>query len=799
MEAPLAAIHRIFRVAVELTGAEREDYLREQCGHDAVLRAELDALLRCDDDPVLFDETRLDAVRRSIAGTASLPDAIADFEVIDVLGRGGMGIVYRGRQRHPDREVAIKVLAPEFGGPEARARFALEAQALGRLQHPGIAQIHAAGTWTSPFGEQPYLAMELVRGVPLHQWATTSQADRTARLRLLIELCDAVHHAHQRGLIHRDLKPGNVFVDELGRVKVLDFGIARLLDEDRDRTLRTKAGELLGTLAYMSPEQASGDPDRVDVRTDVYSVGVLGYQLLAGCLPIAVDGATLAEGLRRLAEEDPRPLGAHDESLRGDLQTIFGKALRKEPEQRYPSMQAFAEDLRRFLSHQPISARPATLGYLSARFARRHSGLVAGALLALCAMTGGTIASVTWAVRADDEAARATRAEANATAAAAAARDEAAVATSVTTFVEELFAEAAPEIAQGRDLTVRDLVLRGAATVETGLADQPLRRARLMRLLGSVLSGMGDSTKALPLVEEALEVSQRQLAADDPRLLEAMLTVASCRYAMGDAVNAAPLFSEALARHERARRGPDDVFARCHEGLGACASTRGDLDAALHHYTVMHEVRRNDPSPNIRGMDLMRLGVVRSQRGEADQAEALFERAYEHLKQGSNLHGAAQLASNLGVLRIHQQRLAEAETLFREALSLGERVYGPDHPIQARRMCNLAGLYSKMGRLDESEPLLERALAIGEAVGQTADDTTANVLMNLGNVRMQRDRAAAALPLYERAAAIYERLGGVQSQDLADALENMALARAALGAEGEAQTLRARVAAIRRG
>jgi tetratricopeptide (TPR) repeat protein len=755
MEAPLAAAHRIFRVAVELAGDEREAFLREQCGGDAALRAELDALLRCDADPSFFAETRLDAVRRSVTGIGPLPERIAEFEVLDVLGRGGMGIVYRGRQRHPEREVAIKVLAPDMGGPEARARFALETEALGRLQHPGIAQIHAAGTWTSPAGEQPYLAMELVRGVPLHEWASASHASLPSRLRVLIELCEAVHHAHQRGLIHRDLKPGNVFVDEHGHVKVL-----------------------LGTLAYMSPEQASGEPDRVDVRADVYAAGVLGYQLLSGRLPIAVDDATLADGLRRLAEQDPRPLGEHDERLRGDLQTIFGKALRKEPEQRYASMQAFADDLRRFLAHEPIAARPATLGYLTARFARRHRGLVAGGLLAFCAMVGGTVASVIWALRADAEAA---------------------MATSVTTFVEELFSEAAPEIAQGRELSVRDLVLRGAKLVETGLSEQPLRRARLMRLLGSVLSAMGDGVTALPLAEQALELLERELSADDPRVLDATLTVAGCRYAQGDAAGAAPLFAEVLANHERAGRGADELFARCHEGLGACASVRGDLDAALHHYTVMQDARRDDPSPDVRGLDLMRLGVVRNQRGEMEQAERLFERAYALLREGTNLVAAAQLASNLGVLRIRQERLDDAEKLFREALALGERVLGPDHPIQMRRLCNLAGLLSKQGRIDESEPLLVRALAIGEAAGQTADEATANVLMNLGNVRLARERAAEALQLYERAAAIYERLGGARSQDLAEALENMVLAHEALGADAQAEALRARIAAIRRG
>ncbi len=819
MPPSLASVQRIFTAACELRGEARTQLLQRECGNDAELHAAVLALLRSDESAAIFGDPQLDAMRATLRPDATpLPARIADFEVLDVLGRGGMGIVYRGRQQNPAREVAIKVLAPHAGGPQARARFQLEAEALGRLQHRGIAQILAAGNWSSPAGEQPFLAMELVRGQPLLAWAAAAQPDLPTRLGALIELCDAVHHAHQRGLIHRDLKPGNVFVDDDGHVKVLDFGIARLVDDDRSATLQTHTGEVLGTLAYMSPEQANGLHDRIDVRTDVYAAGVLGYQLLAGVLPIAVDAPSLTANLRRIAEADPLPLGRHDRSFAGDLETIFAKALRKEPEHRYASMQAFGDDLRRFLAHEPIAARPTTFGYLASRYARRHRGLVAGLALALVAMVGGTTASVLWALRADANAVRATQAEGAAKAneqraltaeqaantaatearrAESAAKDEAQVADSVTRFVEELFSQAAPEIAQGHELSVKDLVRRGAAMVRDGLGDQPLRRARLARLLGTVLTTIGDAKTALPLAEDAVKTLAAQLAPDDPRLLEAKHTLASNHFARGDGKSAEALFAEVLAAAERAGSRDPDLIARCHEGLGACASTRGDLDGALQHYTAMQAARRDHPDPDVRGLDLMRLGVVYNQRRDSERADELFSQAYELLRKGNNPTHTAQLASNLGILRLRQGRLDEAEELFQDALALGDRALGPEHPIQMRRLCNLAGLYSQQERLAEAEPLLVRALAIGDKAGSDQDDVTANVLMNLGNVRLQQGQHEAAVPLYERAAGIYERRFGKKSRDLADALENLARSKEELGRTDEARALRARVAAIR--
>ena len=790
----LARIQELFLAAVALPAAERATFLAAQCAGDEALHGAVLGLLRSDADASLFADDRLAAVREQLTGPqVAMPERIADFELLEPIGRGGMGVVYRARQRHPEREVALKVLLPGSGGADARARFALETEALGRLQHPGIAQIFASGSYASPLGEQPWLAMELVRGESLDRWAARTRPDRDAALRLVLEIGDAVQHAHQRGLIHRDLKPGNVFVDGDGRAKVLDFGIARLVDEERDRTLRTQTGQLLGTLAYMSPEQASGDPDRVDVRTDVYALAAVGYELLSGQLPVDVAGASFPDALRRLAEDEPRPLGEHVRHLAGDLQTILAQALRKEPSRRYATMQAFTDDLRRFLAHQPVQARPATTRYLLARFARRHRGLVAGIVVAAAALVGGTTLSVAWALRAGVAEAAAVAAAERAGAAERTARAEADLANQVTQFVEGLFTAAAPEMRQGRTYTLRDLVDSGIADVRTSLADQPQLRARLQRLLGTVLTSLGDAQEAVRLLDDALVVCRDTLPAAHPLTLEVMVAKAQALFQGRQLADAAALFAATMALHGQHGMPQDSLYMRIREGLGACALDQRHTDQALEHFGEVQRLRASDPDPDVRAGDLVRLANVHNQRGDLERAETLFDEAHELLQQGDDPVLAALVATNLGVLRVNQNRLGEAEDLFREALARGEQQLGADHPSLVRRLCNVAAILSSTDRPAEAAPLLERALAIADRSDLRIDDGVANVLVNLGNVRRATGQPREAVPLYERAATIYEQIAGARSPDRVQALEAIAAAYEELGESARAAEVRGRI------
>jgi len=269
-----------------------------------------------------------------------------------------MGTVYEAEQENPRRSVALKIIRPDLASAEVLRRFEVEAQILGHLQHSGIAQIYEAGSWMEGDRQRPFFAMELVRGRPLDIFVREEGLDTREVVALLARICEAVHYAHQRGVIHRDLKPENILVDQQGQPKILDFGVARATDADiQTATIQTAVGQLLGTIPYMSPEQIEGDSSALDIRSDVYALGVIGFELLAGRLPHDFTGSSLPEAMRRIREDEPARLGALDASLRGDLETIIHKAIEKEKERRYDSSAEFAADLGRYLLDEPIDAR----------------------------------------------------------------------------------------------------------------------------------------------------------------------------------------------------------------------------------------------------------------------------------------------------------------------------------------------------------------------------------------------------------------------------------------------------------
>ena len=778
-----ALLRDLFAAACRLDGAARAAFLAAECGADAALRGELEELLRLDVNSRFLGEAELSAMRVDLGESAAvLPERIGSFQVLGLLGRGGMGVVYRARQEQPAREVALKVLAPGLADGAGKARFAMEAEALGRLQHPGIAQIHEAGTYRSAAGEQPYLAMELVSGVPLHVWAATRRADLAARLGLLIEICEAVHHAHQKGLIHRDLKPGNVLVDAADHPKVLDFGIARFVAEDPSRTLQTLTGQVLGTLAYMSPEQASGQSSQIDIRTDVYALGVVGYELLAGALPIELTDSSLTGQLQRLATVEPTPLGQHDRRLRGDLQTIFAMALRKEPERRYDTAQALADDLRRYLAHEPIRARPATASYVVRRFARRHRALVAGVSIAVLAMVAGTTASLLWATRAE--------------AAERAAQEEARVANRVVAFVQGLFSAAAPSRARGKELSAREVVEAGRAGLLLELADEPLLRARLAMFLGRSLIELGGHDAAEPLLADAVGVYRRAPVGEERRLLEAIYLHGRSLHLLGRLDEGRRCFETAIAMHTRAGapRSPDIAMARAY--LAVIADEQGELATARAEFAIAAEEMRVRSDPSGEAQVLMLLARSHERQREFDEAERCFLRVAELVSETTDPLLAGIVATNLGNLRAAQRRFDLAEADFRRALELGERDLGKEHPALIRRLCNLAGVFGATGRIAEAEPLLERAVAISTGVDSRHDDGVSTVLLNLANVRTAQTRYREALELFERAAAIHERRTGPGGRALSAVLEKMAVLHEYLGEPERAVELRRRIAAM---
>ena len=334
--------------------------------------------------------------------TNVVPERLGPYRIHGILGEGGMGRVYDASEEFPERRVALKVLRNGLETEGLLRRFEREAELLARLHHRGIAQIFAAGNLEYDGRQIPFLAMERVDGLPLDKWLRAADPSRNERIELVAKIADAVHHAHLKGVIHRDLKPGNILVDGEGQPKVVDFGIARVLERDAAQSLQTKTGQILGTLAYMAPEQVIGDPDGIDARADVYSLGVLLYEVLSGALPLDIAGRNIGTAINAILEQSPVLLGKQSAALKGDLETIAERALEKEPERRYDSAAALADDLRRFLRFEPIQARPTTAFYQMSRFARRHRVSVGLAFAFFLALTGGLASTLVYARQADE-------------------------------------------------------------------------------------------------------------------------------------------------------------------------------------------------------------------------------------------------------------------------------------------------------------------------------------------------------------------------------------------------------------
>jgi WD40 repeat protein/predicted Ser/Thr protein kinase len=418
-------VRELFLAARELDATKRPEYLDQACANSAHLRAEVEALLAQEGgaNGLIDVPTRFGGLRSGIERVLQtmepepIPDRIGRYSILAKLGGGGMGIVYLAEQEHPRRKVALKVLRPGGMSRLLLRRFEHEASILGQLDHPGIAQIHEAGvadvqTDSGLTAKWPFFAMEYVQGEPLGEYIRRRKPSTPQRLTLLASICDAVHHAHQKGVIHRDLKPGNILVDQYGRPKILDFGIARLTNTDvQTVTMQTEVGQLIGTIPYMSPEQVTGVSGNIDTRSDVYALGVICYELLTGRLPYAVHDCSIPEAARIIREEEPTRISSVDTLFRGDLDAIVGKALEKDKTRRYQSASELAADLRNHLENRPIAARPPTTFYQLRMFARRNRTLVGGVLATLLALLVGVIGITTQAVRATRERDRAQHAE----------------------------------------------------------------------------------------------------------------------------------------------------------------------------------------------------------------------------------------------------------------------------------------------------------------------------------------------------------------------------------------------------
>lgn len=404
----------LFHSACELPECDRPAFLADQAKDEPAIIAEVEALLANDDDmgfadadsgglvPRILNDSDILSLHDAAFDDESppLPKSIGPYQILRKLGEGGMGVVYEAIQTHPARRVALKILRPRFATGQMLRRFEHEVQVQGRLNHPGIGHVYEAGVERTPHGMLPYFAMELVDGRPITRYANDNKLDTHARLQLMINICRAVQHAHDHGIIHRDLKPGNIVVPNNGQPKVLDFGIARVIDSDIQlTTIHTAAGQLLGTLPYMSPEQIVGRGATLDCRSDIYSLGVVLYELLADKLPFDMTLCSIPEAAMIIKDDDPPRLGSVNVEYRGEIEAIVTKALEKDVTRRYATADDLAADLQRVLADEPISAKPPGTIYQLARFTRRNKTLVGGVVATMIALLIGLVGASAFAYR----------------------------------------------------------------------------------------------------------------------------------------------------------------------------------------------------------------------------------------------------------------------------------------------------------------------------------------------------------------------------------------------------------------
>jgi non-specific serine/threonine protein kinase/serine/threonine-protein kinase len=715
-----------------------------------------------------------------------------------------MGTVYEAAETGPvRRRVALKIVRAGLNSREVLARFALERQALARMNHEGIAKVYHAGETDA---REPYFAMELVHGLPITDYCDSQRLTAKQRLQLFITVCQAVQHAHQKGVIHRDLKPSNILVTEqdgVAQPKIIDFGIAKALSPQlADSTLVSRLGQPLGTAMYMSPEQADSSGLDVDTRTDIYSLGVILFELLVGEPPIAPNGEAVHIFMARLAArrtEPPMPssklntMGTGREAiafarrtdpdslrrqLRGDLDWIALKALDPDRSRRYDSAAAFASDIARHLANEPVTARAPSTPYRIRKFILRHriaAPVTALALLAIATSASFAVAGMVRARRAEQV-----------------ASNEAAAARSVTDFLVQLFEAPTDGEVPGNQLTARQLLDRGARRASRDLANQPLLQGRILHTVGKAYTALGLYDEARNQLNDALAARVRT---DGP----VSLPVAETEVALGDAAASHGEYDAADGHYARAMTIREKLLGRDHPlvarvafGLGALRWHQNRLDEseAAYRRALAIDERPSGDSTEM-GRDLMGLAVVQVQRKRYAQAETLMKRSIDvqarHL--GPDHIDLAPALNNLGALYWTLGRYDDALPIYERVRKTFERTLDPSHPDIAALYNNLAETYWKLGRFDEAEPLFRRSLAIKESRLSPGHSSLAITLHSMAGMLRDQGRLGDAEAAYRRALDIRLRAYGPTNGEVVETSTALAALLRARGRAHEADSL----------
>ncbi len=816
----------LFEAVVEMPAGERARYLADACRGDEQLKAEVWTLLRAHDARPGSLDADVDATgggsnETTAAGPrmAEGPGArIGPYKLLQQIGEGGFGAVFMAEQETPvRRRVALKIIKLGMDTRQVIARFEAERQALALMDHPHIAKVLDAGATETG---RPYFVMELCTGDPITAYCDREHLSIDERLGLFVDVCQAVQHAHQKGVIHRDIKPSNVLVatvDGKPQVKVIDFGIAKATASRlTEKTLFTEHKQLIGTPQYMSPEQAEGSLD-IDTRTDVYSLGVLLYELLTGVTPFdakSLRAAAYQEIIRIIREVEParpstRLSGSTDtlpsvaagrrteprrlsSIIRGDLDWIVMKALEKDRARRYETANGLAADIQRHLSGEAVVAAPPSKAYRASKFVRKHRFGVA-AVSAVITALGIGVAGFAW------QAKQAALERDKALIAQKVADEERNRAESVMDFVTESLRSQDPGHGGRPDMTVVEAMRKASKRLESGdLADQPLTRSRLLSLIGEILVAAGKPAEAEPLMRLALEIDRKSFGGDHNELVHDLYSLAGALDSLGKHEESERASREAV---EMARRVlPDDhkrKLIALHQ-LGLILSSRGRYAEAESAFQEAAEIAERRWAANTAEKDedavadtQSGLAMARWKQGKSEQAEAGYRKVietYRRINAGDHPDTANSL-NNLSVLYRDIGRLREAEELSIQAVEMWKRLYPQGHLLTARCMGNLGLILNDLGRPLEGEKLFRDALEI-EQKELTGDHLqVASSMSSLAVSLLLQKKTKEAHSLNESALGMRRRLFTGDHPDLALSLNNCSVTLRETDRAAEAEPL----------
>lgn len=637
-----------------------EACLKELCQGDKTLAQEVRDLLGFDhriQSPIDSPAINLGAHDEK----ADLPDQIGPYQVLRMLGEGGMGIVYEAQQQIPKRRVALKVIRSHAMNSKLRQRFQREADILARLNHPGIATIYESGV--SADGRTPYVAMELIDGVSITEYASQHKLGTENRVALLRDVCRAVGHAHSAGIVHRDLKPSNIIVDREGRVKVLDFGIATDTGIDH-RTMITQTGQMLGTLQYMAPEQVDQSTNESSTRTDVYAIGIIAYELLSGTHPHREHESSMYELVRSIRDDDPDLLGTLDRTFRGDLETIIAKSLAREQERRYPNGNALADDLDRYLAHKPIEARKPSSWYQLRKFSQRNPVLV-GSVVAVMLVLIMAILLVSNALRIANNERKLAQQQQHA---------QELTALFVT---EDLFSAGNPDFGGDAEISLLDAMRSASGKIPDRFQGAPEAEASISYTMGDQFRLMNDYEKAEALLSRSVELSEA-----NPRVT------------------------------------PEQLIWR-YNGLIDLYADIDDLDRAFALADVAEMLLHQHPdiSPETRIDTLMQHASLYYYQRDLEQSVALFEQAVDlGDSRAPEYDGTVSAIGALAMVYTNLGRYNEAEPLHEKCIEISLRTLGSEHPATLQTEDNYAIHCMRSKDYQKGLEILQRVLPIRERV-----------------------------------------------------------------------------------